>query len=117
MVFAPCLIPPRLSLPRDGLRTELKLIREDVHRITLELKERILKVEKLQNKYECISSKSRGVDDGEEPKSQAYYVIKAAQVGGRGIKGRGPKSQAYYVITAAQVGSGGEERRTGGGGP
>ena len=84
MVFAPCLIPPRLSLPRDGLRTELKLIREDVHRITLELKERILKVEKLQNKYECISSKSRGVDDGEEPKSQAYYVIKAAQVGREG---------------------------------
>ena len=63
------------------MRTELKLIREDVHRITLELKERMLRVEKLQNKYECISSKSRGLDDGGEPKSQAYYVIKAAQVG------------------------------------
>lgn len=37
-------------------------------------------MEKLQNKYETISSKKRGADDGEEPKSQAYYVIKAAQV-------------------------------------
>ncbi|GAX79427.1 hypothetical protein CEUSTIGMA_g6868.t1 [Chlamydomonas eustigma] len=64
---------------RDGLRTELKLLREDVHRITLELKERILKVEKLQNKYETINSKSRSIIDDDEPKSQAYYVIKAAQ--------------------------------------
>ena len=36
-------------------------------------------MEKLQSKYECISSKSNGTDDGGEPKSQAYYVIKAAQ--------------------------------------
>ena len=36
-------------------------------------------MEKLQSKYECISSKSKGTDDGGEPKSQAYYVIKAAQ--------------------------------------
>lgn len=59
---------------------ELKLLRDDVHRITLELKERALKVEKLQAKYETLSSKARGAgDDDGEPKSQAYYVIKAAQ--------------------------------------
>jgi hypothetical protein len=56
------------------MRTELKLIREDIHRITLELNERVLKVEKLQNKYETINSKNHGTEDGEEPKSQAYYV-------------------------------------------
>lgn len=32
------------STHRDGLRTELKLLREDIHRITLELKERAIKV-------------------------------------------------------------------------
>lgn len=60
---------------------ELKLLREDIHRITLELKERALKVEKLQSKFEVVSSKQRGAGDDEdgEPKSQAYYVIKAAQ--------------------------------------
>ena len=52
-----------------------------MHRITLELKERMLRVEKLQNKFETISSKSQNsAEAGEEPKSQAYYVIKAAQV-------------------------------------
>lgn len=70
-----------VEVHRDGLRTELRLLREDVHRITLELKERLLKVEKLQAKYETISSKHRGAGDSEdaEQHSQAYYVIKAAQ--------------------------------------
>ncbi|KAJ9515479.1 hypothetical protein QJQ45_016481 [Haematococcus lacustris] len=70
-----------VEVHRDGLRTELKLLRDDIHRITLELRERALKVEKLQSKFEVISTKTRGADDeeGGEPKSQAYYVIKAAQ--------------------------------------
>uniref|UniRef100_A0A061QV58 Flagella associated protein n=1 Tax=Tetraselmis sp. GSL018 TaxID=582737 RepID=A0A061QV58_9CHLO len=61
----------------EGLRAELKLVREDLHRVTLELRERELKVEKLQNKYETMTSKQKQ-EDGEE-NSQAYYVIKAAQ--------------------------------------
>jgi hypothetical protein len=36
------------AVRRDGLRSELRLLREDVHRITLELKERLLRCEKLQ---------------------------------------------------------------------
>ncbi|KAG2422661.1 hypothetical protein HXX76_015898 [Chlamydomonas incerta] len=69
-----------VEVHRDGLRAELRLLREDVHRITLELKERLLRCEKLQAKFEIISAKHRGSgeDDGEE-KTQAYYVIKAAQ--------------------------------------
>lgn len=71
--------PPHTLSPRDGLRTELKLLREDLHRITLELKERMMKVEKLQAKYETISSKHRGTEEDGDQRSQAYYVIKAAQ--------------------------------------
>lgn len=33
-----------VEVHRDALRAELKLVREDVHRLTLELKERALKV-------------------------------------------------------------------------
>lgn len=33
-----------VEVHRDGLRAELKALREDVHRITLELKERLIKV-------------------------------------------------------------------------
>ncbi|PNH02795.1 Coiled-coil domain-containing protein 39 [Tetrabaena socialis] len=69
-----------VAVHRDGLRAELRLLREDVHRITLELKERLLRCEKLQAKFEILSSKHRGAaeEDGEEW-SQAYFVIKAAQ--------------------------------------
>ena len=61
----------------EGLRAELKLLREDVHRVTVELKEREMKVEKLASKYEVMTSKQQQ-EEGEEV-SQAYYVIKAAQ--------------------------------------
>ena len=58
------------------MRIDLKMIRDDVHRITLELKERALRVEKLQNKFETLSSKNRSAADDGEQHSQAYYVIK-----------------------------------------
>ncbi|MEW5311178.1 MAG: hypothetical protein WDW38_002914 [Sanguina aurantia] len=64
---------------RDGLRAELRMARDDIHRITLELRERGLKVEKLSAKYETISSKHRGAAEDGEVRSQAYFVIKAAQ--------------------------------------
>lgn len=56
------------------------MARDDIHRITLELRERGLKVEKLAAKYETISSKHRGAAEDGEVRSQAYFVIKAAQV-------------------------------------
>ena len=62
---------------RDGLKCELKLVKEDCHRITLELKDRGLKAEKLAAKFETLVSKNRATDaEGGEPKSQAYYIIK-----------------------------------------
>jgi coiled-coil domain-containing protein 39 len=55
----------------------VKLLRDDLHRITLELKERSVKVEKLQAKHETLSAKG-GRDENGEPKSQAYYLIKVS---------------------------------------
>eukprot|EP00798_Chlamydomonas_sp_ICE-L_P017612 gene17612-23945_t len=96
-----------IEIHRDGLRQELKLIREDVHRITLELKERIMRVEKLQSKYDVLSAKGKSADDDGEPKTQAYYVIKAAQSADDDGE---PKTQAYYVIKAAQADDDGEPK-------
>lgn len=44
---------------RDGLRCELKLLKEDLHRMTLELSERSMRAEKLASKYELLSQKAR----------------------------------------------------------
>ncbi|KIY92838.1 coiled-coil domain containing 39 [Monoraphidium neglectum] len=69
-----------VELHRDALRSELRLVKEDLHRVTLELRDREAKAEKLESKFGALSSKSRATDpEGGEPKSQAYYVIKAAQ--------------------------------------
>ena len=68
----------------DLLKAQLKMIHEDVHRTRLEMRERSMKVNKLQTKFEVLVNKMKrpGVgdenDDGEE-RSQAYYVVKAAQ--------------------------------------
>lgn len=54
-------------------------MRDDIHRITLELKERSMKVDKLANRFQVLVSKAQGPQEDGEPKSQAYYIIKAAQ--------------------------------------
>lgn len=91
-----------VEVHRDGLRAELRAARDDVHRLTLELKERALRVEKLQAKYEILAAKTRGageLDENGEPRSQAYYVIKAAQEReelqrevGKGVRGEERKN-------------------------
>lgn len=64
----------------EGLKAELKLLREDVHRVMLELRERGLRVDKLSAKYATLASKNQSIfEDDLEPKTQAYYVIQAAQ--------------------------------------
>lgn len=47
--------------------------------MTQELQDRRQRVEKLEAKFAVVSTKKKSVYDDEEPKSQAYYVIKAAQ--------------------------------------
>mmetsp|Transcript_20436 Transcript_20436/g.66353 ORF Transcript_20436/g.66353 Transcript_20436/m.66353 type:complete len:909 (-) Transcript_20436:163-2889(-) len=69
-----------IEVHREVLRSKLKTQNEEIHRATLELKERALRVNKLQNKYEVLLGRMKQEDDGDdEDKSQAYYVIKAAQ--------------------------------------
>ena len=50
-----------------------------MHRVTLELQDRKLKVDRLEAKFEILSNKNKSVYADDEPKSQAYYIIKAAQ--------------------------------------
>ena len=64
---------------RQTLEAELKLLRDDCHRVTLELQERRLRVSRLDAKFAVLSNKGRSLYDDEAPKSQAYYVIKSAQ--------------------------------------
>merc|ERR1712224_497976 len=55
-----------------------KSAEEERQNISSELHERISKIEKLRKRYEILMV-SMAPPEGEEEKSQAYYVIKAAQ--------------------------------------
>jgi coiled-coil domain-containing protein 39 len=68
-----------LAVRRATLEAELKLLKEDCHRVMLELQQRRLRVDRLQSKFDVMSKKHKSVYDEDEPRSQAYYVIKNAQ--------------------------------------
>ena len=67
-----------LLTQQDCLKYELKNIKDDVHRVKHDLNDRQQRAEKLRMKYETMTSKKESVYD-EEPKSQAYELIRAAQ--------------------------------------
>lgn len=67
-----------VQLHQDVQRAEHKAAEEGRHNLSMDLKERQIKVDKLINKYETIAGRLNGGDDGEEH-SQAYYIIKSAQ--------------------------------------
>lgn len=62
------------------LRAQYKALEEDKHNLVLELKDRETKVDKLKKKYELLLFRFAPSEDGEEERTQAYYVIRAAQV-------------------------------------
>ena len=66
-----------VEVHRELLAAQLKIVQEDIHRATLEMRERAMKVGRLQNKFDILVNKVKR-EEGEEH-SQAYYVIKAAQ--------------------------------------
>ena len=80
--------PPQMSMEEreqevkvhgDVLRAQLKAAEEERAAAGKELSERLIRAERLNNKYEIICGRmgGDGGDDGEH--TQAYYVIKAAQ--------------------------------------
>lgn len=72
-----------IEVHRDVQRAQLKAAEEERHRVAREFSERRMHVEKLQAKYETLCKSANIGDDDEgapgEEKSQAYFVIKAAQ--------------------------------------
>eukprot|EP00949_MAST-11_sp_MAST-11-sp1_P001185 g1185.t1 len=68
-----------IQVHRDVQRAACKAAEEERHAVAIEAKERISKVSVLRSKYESLVAAARPSDGGEEDKSQAYFIIKAAQ--------------------------------------
>ena len=67
-----------IKVHADVLKAQLKAAEEERHATARELSEKLIKVDRLSNKYDIVCGKlGDGGDDGEH--TQAYYVIKAAQ--------------------------------------
>ena len=67
-----------IKVHSDVLKAQLKAAEEERHTTARELSEKLIKVDRLNNKYDIICGKLGG-DDGDGEHTQAYYVIKAAQ--------------------------------------
>lgn len=67
-----------IAIHKDMLRSQFKVADEERQQISAELHERISKIDKLRKRYEILMV-SMAPPEGEEERSQAYYVIKAAQ--------------------------------------
>jgi hypothetical protein len=59
-------------------RAGIKLSEEERHRVAMDLKDRLAKVTVLKAKYDTLCARMKA-EEGEEERSQAYFVIKAAQ--------------------------------------
>ncbi|KAH9500111.1 Coiled-coil domain-containing protein 39 [Bulinus truncatus] len=67
-----------IKIHKEMLTAQIKTTDEERQQISAELHERISKIDKLKKRYEILMV-SMSAPDGEDEKSQAYYVIKAAQ--------------------------------------
>ncbi|XP_067948183.1 coiled-coil domain-containing protein 39-like [Watersipora subatra] len=67
-----------INIHTDMLRAQTRAADDERQQISSELHERIAKIDKLRKRYEILMV-AMAPPEGEEEKSQAYYVIKAAQ--------------------------------------
>jgi len=67
-----------ISMHKEMLFSQLKAAEEERQTVSAELHMRTEKIDKLKKRYEILMV-SMAPPEGEEAKSQAYYVIKAAQ--------------------------------------
>ncbi|XP_021365244.1 coiled-coil domain-containing protein 39-like [Mizuhopecten yessoensis] len=67
-----------ISIHTEMLQAQIRVANEERGQISAELHERISKIDKLKKRYEILMV-SMAPPEGEEERSQAYYVIKAAQ--------------------------------------
>ncbi|CAI9737119.1 Hypothetical predicted protein [Octopus vulgaris] len=67
-----------IKIHNDMLLSQIKVVETERQTINMELHERQAKLKKLGARHEILTS-AMAPSDGEEEKSQAYYVIKAAQ--------------------------------------
>ncbi|XP_030072653.1 coiled-coil domain-containing protein 39 [Microcaecilia unicolor] len=67
-----------IKVHKEMLQSQLRLVESERQNISLELHERLARIEKMKKRYEIFTIKMMP-PEGEEDKSQAYYIIKAAQ--------------------------------------
>ena len=64
-----------IMIHTDMLRAQIRAADDERQQISSELHERISKIDKLRKRYEILMV-AMAPPEGEEEKSQAYYVIK-----------------------------------------
>lgn len=67
-----------INIHKDMLKAQIKSAEVERQTVSSELHERISKIDKLRKRYEILMI-SMAPPEGEEERSQAYFVIKAAQ--------------------------------------
>ncbi|NXJ13172.1 CCD39 protein, partial [Odontophorus gujanensis] len=67
-----------IKIHKAMLDSQIRLVDQERHRISAEFQDRLNKIDKLRCRYEILTVLMMP-PEGEEEKTQAYYVIKAAQ--------------------------------------